>query len=505
MEQDNNVITTSVYSYINKRIDCYKWIIKKLSPELRLYILNFACPIQEGLNYYNEYGPCSTLIENRLKGFPIHQNPTILGVPGLLNNNPWHEIPSYIKETLNDALLASIRIEYYQLSNLKDDYWTENISLPLKSYHDKYSKNKQWKVYHIMEEGHWNIQPCELCPNLYKWLKTLPVCDCSFGYIYFSVLSSGTVIAPHYGSSNCKLRIQIPIIVPDNNDNCILTVGGESRVYQKDPSAIMVFDDSYLHSVHNKTDQDRIVLLIDVWNPELSLTSIAKIKESFQCQSFSDGHFYYPIVSSESNNNLHDISYDYLLKFLSIGDSGVGKSFFTLRASKSDMPDQVSFISTIGVDFKIFKDIVRNAKVKIQMWDTAGPERFRTITSSYYRGAHVIFILFDTTDNSNPFKSVDFWIDQTIQNASKETLVVIVGTKIDLVAERQVSYKEASDYARSKELPYFEISSVTGENISSLIQFAVKRRLDRMLKTQSLNISSTKSSSSSKKFKCTIS
>jgi len=488
----------------------------KLSPEIRDYIISYCDPIDEAIDYFIRLGP-STLYQNRLKGLPVHQNPTILAVPGFINNKAWYEIPSYIKDTLTKELLDVITNEYITLSRIdfndndkQSNHWTENISLS-----NSNDKKNQWKVHHIMEEGNWNAIPCELCPYLYQWLQTLPICDCSFGYIYFSVLSKGSTIQPHYGSSNAKIRIQIPLIIPDSNDinNCTLTVCQETRIYQKDLSSVMVFDDSYLHMVDNQTDQDRVVLLIDVWNPELSSTSIAKVKDHFRCQSrqaFTDGHWNYPIANPDTKKgsklDYEQPEYDYLFKFLSIGDPGTGKSYLTLRASNSEVPLS-GFTSTIGVDFKIFNEMIRNIQVKIQMWDVAGPERFTTITSSYYRGANVIFILFDTTDDET-FKNVDFWINETKKYTNDATLKVLVGTKIDLITKRQITYKQACIYAKSKQLPYFEISSVTGENVSRLIKFAIKRKISTVNTTNTKPTSSKRStmfSSPSKFFRCTIS
>ncbi|KDO85494.1 hypothetical protein CISIN_1g028801mg [Citrus sinensis] len=82
--------------------------------------------------------------------------------------------------------------------------------------------------------------------------------------------------------------------------------------------------------------------------------------------------------------------YDYLFKLLLIGDSGVGKSCLLLRFADDSYIE--SYISTIGVDFKI-RTVEQDGKtIKLQIWDTAGQERFRTITSSYYRGAHGIIV-----------------------------------------------------------------------------------------------------------------
>lgn len=94
---------------------------------------------------------------------------------------------------------------------------------------------------------------------------------------------------------------------------------------------------------------------------------------------------------------------DYLFKLLLIGDSGVGKSCLLLRFADDSYTE--SYISTIGVDFKIRTITYKDQTIKLQIWDTAGQERFRTITSSYYRGAHGIIVVYDCTEQvSNPCK-----------------------------------------------------------------------------------------------------
>uniref|UniRef100_A0A3P9HPC8 small monomeric GTPase n=1 Tax=Oryzias latipes TaxID=8090 RepID=A0A3P9HPC8_ORYLA len=100
-------------------------------------------------------------------------------------------------------------------------------------------------------------------------------------------------------------------------------------------------------------------------------------------------------------------TYDYLFKLLLIGDSGVGKTCVLFRFA--DDAFNSTFISTIGIDFKIRTIDLNGKKIKLQIWDTAGQERFRTITTAYYRGAMGIMLVYDIT-NEKSFENIKNWI-----------------------------------------------------------------------------------------------
>lgn len=155
--------------------------------------------------------------------------------------------------------------------------------------------------------------------------------------------------------------------------------------------------------------------------------------------------------------------YDYLFKIMLIGDSGVGKSSL-LSKYACDKFDR-SYISTIGVDFKIKTVKHKDKIVKLQIWDTAGQERFRTITASYYRGANGIVVAFDLTDTES-FENINRWLNEIDINSSGNKIsLIIVGTKADLVSKRTVSQEVIKKFVSENKCIYVETSSLTGQNV----------------------------------------
>lgn len=131
--------------------------------------------------------------------------------------------------------------------------------------------------------------------------------------------------------------------------------------------------------------------------------------------------------------------YDYLLKYLIIGSSGVGKSSLLLRYIDNEFSNQ--HIVTIGVDFKIKSLIVKEKKTKINIWDTAGQERFKGITGSYYKGATGVMVVYDITDIES-FKKVTDWLVEIEKNAPNNVYKILIGNKLDLEQDRKVSFDE---------------------------------------------------------------
>uniref|UniRef100_A0ABI8ARW6 small monomeric GTPase n=1 Tax=Felis catus TaxID=9685 RepID=A0ABI8ARW6_FELCA len=153
---------------------------------------------------------------------------------------------------------------------------------------------------------------------------------------------------------------------------------------------------------------------------------------------------------------------DYLFKLLLIGDSGVGKSCLLLRFADDTYTE--SYISTIGVDFKIRTIELDGKTIKLQIWDTAGQERFRTITSSYYRGAHGIIVVYDVTDQES-YANVKQWLQEIDRYASENVNKLLVGNKSDLTTKKVVDNTTAKEFADSLGIPFLETSAKNATNV----------------------------------------
>jgi len=157
---------------------------------------------------------------------------------------------------------------------------------------------------------------------------------------------------------------------------------------------------------------------------------------------------------------------DLVIKILMIGDSNVGKSCLLLRYCDNHFSQ--TFITTIGIDFKIKMIDLNNKKIKMQIWDTAGQERFRTITSSYFRGGQAACITYDVT-NKESFEHVKLWVDELHRNNSKVD-VFLIANKVDLIRDRVISKEEGEKLAKKYNMIYFECSAKSGFNVDEMFR-----------------------------------
>ncbi|XP_063899976.1 uncharacterized protein LOC135119496 [Zophobas morio] len=158
---------------------------------------------------------------------------------------------------------------------------------------------------------------------------------------------------------------------------------------------------------------------------------------------------------------MHGKSYDYLFKLLLIGDSGVGKTSILFRFSDDSFSP--TFISTIGIDFKIRTIQLDDKNIKLQIWDTAGQERFRTITTAYYRGAMGILLVYDVTSRGS-FENITQWLSNIKSHASENVEKIILANKCD-VEEREVSEEEGRALSEEHGITLIETSAKANINV----------------------------------------
>eukprot|EP00026_Physarum_polycephalum_P012142 Phypoly_transcript_12418.p1 GENE.Phypoly_transcript_12418~~Phypoly_transcript_12418.p1 ORF type:complete len:205 (+),score=25.81 Phypoly_transcript_12418:458-1072(+) len=171
-------------------------------------------------------------------------------------------------------------------------------------------------------------------------------------------------------------------------------------------------------------------------------------------------------------------TFDHLFKLLLVGEPGIGKSCLLLRFADDTFAE--TYVSTIGVDFKIKSVDIGGKAIKLQMWDTAGQERFRTITSSYYRGAHGIMLCFDLAVQSS-FEKLSDWLKDVAKYAPSNIAIMLCGLKTDLDDQRSISKEEAEAFAHKNKLRYIEASPKDGTNVNEAFMTLTKDILERTL------------------------
>ena len=160
--------------------------------------------------------------------------------------------------------------------------------------------------------------------------------------------------------------------------------------------------------------------------------------------------------------NNPSINFNYLFKYIIIGDAAVGKSNLLLRYAHGQFKDEYQL--TIGVEFGA-KNISINDKIyRIQIWDTAGQENFRSITRAYYKNSVCALVVYDIT-NRDSFNNISNWVEDCKNQSPKTIFMVLVGNKSDLNDKRVISVDEGRELAEKYNMIFFETSAKTGENV----------------------------------------
>ena len=156
------------------------------------------------------------------------------------------------------------------------------------------------------------------------------------------------------------------------------------------------------------------------------------------------------------------------LKLLTLGDSSVGKSSFIVKYI--DDKFTYSYIATLGLDFKQKKIQLKSGEnVRLRIFDTAGQERFKSISINFIKKANGILLLYDIT-NKFSFQSVNRWMESIKEAAGEKISVILIGNKCDLEKEREVSKEEGEEKAKQFNLPFYETSCKEGININEVFE-----------------------------------
>jgi len=192
-------------------------------------------------------------------------------------------------------------------------------------------------------------------------------------------------------------------------------------------------------------------------------------------------------VSSYNISNHYVVKdFDYMIKLIVVGSSGVGKS--SLLMQFTDSVFEAKMETTVGVEFGVKILNIAGAKIKLQIWDTGGQESFRAITANYYRGAHGGLLVFDVS-NRVSFMALDSWLKEIYQYSDPCVTFILCGNKIDLDAQRSVDTEEAEEFAKQNGMLYVETSAKDATNVqgafNSLCISIVEKVASGLLQTTS--------------------
>uniref|UniRef100_A0A9L0SUT1 Ras-related protein Rab-25 n=1 Tax=Equus caballus TaxID=9796 RepID=A0A9L0SUT1_HORSE len=174
------------------------------------------------------------------------------------------------------------------------------------------------------------------------------------------------------------------------------------------------------------------------------------------------------------NGNEED--YNFVFKVVLIGESGVGKTNLLSRFTRNEFSHDSR--TTIGVEFSTRTVMLGTAAVKAQIWDTAGLERYRAITSAYYRGAVGALLVFDLTKHQT-YAVVERWLKELYDHAEATIVVMLVGNKSDLSQAREVPTEEARMFAENNGLLFLETSALDSTNVELAFETVLKASSER--------------------------
>ena len=164
------------------------------------------------------------------------------------------------------------------------------------------------------------------------------------------------------------------------------------------------------------------------------------------------------------------MNYDKTCQILIIGDSSVGKTSIISRYTNGTFKEE--YLATVGLDYYSKEEIIDGKTINIKLWDTAGEERYKSLTQNYFRNAEGVLLVFDVT-NTDSFNNLKDWISSIKLNMEGNNIfipIVIIGNKLDMEDQREITKEQAEQFVSENKYKYFETSAKTGEGIDKSIR-----------------------------------
>ena len=188
-------------------------------------------------------------------------------------------------------------------------------------------------------------------------------------------------------------------------------------------------------------------------------------------------------MSSQADNNFNYevlpddyTQYDISFKLIVIGDSGVGKSCLTNKATKNKFEE--TYNATIGFEFFTFNIKINDKIIKLQIWDTCGQELYRSLITNFYRNSSLAIIVYEV-DKKESFDNLDSWLKELRTHSNPDIKIFLIGNKIDLVDKRIIKSEEGEAYAKQNNFRKFlEASAKSGVNAQQIFIDAAKLLFD---------------------------
>ncbi len=180
-----------------------------------------------------------------------------------------------------------------------------------------------------------------------------------------------------------------------------------------------------------------------------------------------------------------DSDFEFPLKVIVIGDTCVGKTNFIFRFVENRF--SLNYVSTVGFDYrsKIITLPKSKKKVKLQIWDTAGQERYNAVNKNLFQKVQGVIIMYDIT-NRVSFENINKWLYLLSQNVSDKAKI-LVGSKLDLSEEKRIlTEEEGQNLADKNNMPFYETSSKTGENVEKIF-FTLAQNIYENLSNENIN------------------